>query len=148
MVEVKVRYLTDDIADYETFMAMHEKFSYVHEDGTEFTRNPVVNDYEKFKICTQNEELFIATLGDEVIGYAIACGYTDGVCKIKEIYVKPEVRRKGLGKKFVEQIEKVAQNEGFRKIQLNSVSMATDNFWSYCNFRPLNNSALYEFYFL
>lgn len=147
MAEVKVRYVTEDLSDYETFMEMHEKFTYLHEDGTEFPRNPIIKDYEEFKICMQNEEIFIATLDDEVIGYAVAHGYTDSVCKIEEIYVKPEKRRKGLGKKFVEQIENVAQNEGFRKIQLNSATMATDKFWYKCNFRPLNNSALYEFYF-
>ncbi len=147
MIEVKVRYVTDDISDYETFMEMHENFTYVHEDEIEFPRKPVIKDYEQFKICVQNEEIFIATMGDDVIGYAVALGYTDGVCKIAEIYVKPEKRRKGLGKKFVEQIEKVAQSEGFRKIQLNSATMATDNFWHSCNFRPLNGSALYEFYF-
>lgn len=147
MLDVKVRYVTENISDYEIFRAMHESFSYVHEDEIEFLRKPIIKDYEQFKICAQNEEIFIATLREEVIGYVVALGYTDGVCKIKEIYVKPDKRRKGLGKKVVEQIAKVAQSEGFRKIQLNSVNMATDNFWYYCNFRPLNNSALYEFYF-
>ncbi len=147
MVKVEVRYLTTQISDYETFMEMHQSFAYIHEDETFLERNPVIKDYESFKEHAQNEEIFVAMSEGQVIGYAIGYGYTEGVCKIHEIYVKPEARRRGVGRKFVEQIKQVAKNEGFRKIQLNSVSMATDNFWSSCNFRPLNYSALYEFYF-
>jgi len=56
----------------------------------------------------------------------IACAgirkFEDGICELKRMYIKPEYRGFGLGKKLVKKSIKLAAELGYKKIRLDTLS--------------------------
>lgn len=119
--------------DYPKFKAIHERYTYI---GAKAPREPIVNE-EAFKEYANGGSLFMAYENGVVVGYAIVVGYEDGSCSIEEIFVDQIHQRKGYGKLLVEHIKEVAKSDGFKQIDIFSLSIETDHFWMMkCGFRP------------
>lgn len=133
--------------DYEIFKEMHLNFRYAEIDcDGEMARKPVIKNYEDYFEYVENEWIYFAvTDSDEVVGYVVFTAYEDMSLKIQEIYINKKSQRKGKGKKFVGKIIEMAKDEGFKKIELFSATMATDAFWAHCSFRSVNGSEMFEY---
>ncbi len=133
-----VRYATEQLSDYESFMKLHKSFKYSESNPeNEMEREMVIKNYEEYKEYIEN--IFFAVLNGEIIGYAVMDVEEDDLitCIIREIYVKSNLQKRGYGRSFVEEIKKVAKAEGFKKIRLISANITTDKIWFLLGFRPV-----------
>lgn len=69
--------------------------------------------------------MLVACSSDDVVGCVAyrkmpSCG--DGVCEMKRLYIKPEVRGKGIGRKLVERLLIEAAAAGYHTIKLDTLS--------------------------
>lgn len=146
MVKIRESKVTQE--DYEIFMNMHKTFAYSEPcPELKSIRPPVIKnkvEYEDF-ITQKGDIVFAIDDSENVVGYAILQWFEDMACKIQEIYIVEQYQGKHLGKQFVNTIKQVAKEGGFLTIELMSYSMATDNFWSACNFRYTGANDKYEF---
>lgn len=151
MLEVELRnVLESDLESaYEIFKQMHEKLCYsdINPDW-EIPRKPLISDFDTFKETLDNTNIFFVDLkGDEnkTVGYIILNVYTSGSASIQEIMIKPEERRKGYGRRSLKKlIEVLKEDDEIATVKVISATMATDNFYSSCNFRYTSGD-LYEY---
>jgi ribosomal protein S18 acetylase RimI-like enzyme len=78
----------------------------------------------------------------------------DDTCEMKRMFVKPEFRGKGIGKKLIQAIIEQAQEIGYKKIRLDTISTMTIAINIYesvgfkeinpYRFNPLNGARFYE----
>lgn len=135
---MEVRYATWE--DYPEFEKLHAQFFYA---GNSDVRPNITVPANMFIELVITQSMFLAFEQDEMIGYAVMQGYTDGSCKIQEFFIKPSKQRKGFGRQFVEEIKKRAKEEDFSRIELMSATMETDRFWEKCRFLSVGGSDLY-----
>ena len=120
--------------DYAKFEELQKRFIYL---GSKEIRGEPSVSKELFDDYVERESMMVAYEGDTLVGYAFIDGYDDGICVIREIFVAPEYQHKGYGHTIVQRIKEEAKKSGFKKLQVFSVLIETDNFWMMkCGFRP------------
>lgn len=120
--------------DYAKFEELQKRFIYL---GSKETRSEPSVDKKTFDDYVSRESMMVAYEGDTLVGYAFVDGYDDGICSIREIFVDPKYQHKGYGKTIVQKIREEAKLSGFKKLQVFSLMIETDNFWMMkCGFRP------------
>lgn len=86
-------------------------------------------EYIKNKSC--NRICFVA-VDDE-----IPVGYISLECQeIKKLHVNPDYHRRGIGKKLVNKIIKIAKNQNLKKIIVES-SLGAEKFYNKCGFKKI-----------
>ncbi len=132
--------------DYDTFRQLHLNFRYAEINSTEeIERKAVIKNYEDYYEYAEKEWIYFAEKGGEIIGYVILTAYDDMSVKLEEIYIKRSCQRKGYGKKFVKKIIDFLKENGMKKVEVFSATIATDMFWAECYFRSVNGSEMFEY---
>ena len=67
--------------------------------------------------------LFIARENGEAIGMGALRRHADGIGEVKRMFTKPQVRGRGVGETIVAEIEKLARQEGFARLVLETGSV-------------------------
>ena len=60
----------------------------------------------------------IAREAGAAVGCAALCPMSDGIAEVKRMYVRPEMRCKGVGRQLITTLERIAKDGGFRQIWL------------------------------
>jgi len=114
-------------------------------DGTNRAENEIINNLRK-RIGIQGKRpdmhFEIAYHQDEPIGianFAIDIGTIYGLIEsgygtVMEFYIKPDFRRKGFGKVFLDHIENVLRNDGARNMYICPDSVTGKPFWKAMGF--------------
>jgi GNAT superfamily N-acetyltransferase/uncharacterized damage-inducible protein DinB len=76
-----------------------------------------VSSFEELDEARQRGQLWVATAGGEIVGFAQAM-ILDGVAHLDEIDVVPEHMRKGVGSRLIETVCRWARDSGHSKITL------------------------------
>lgn len=143
-MKIRVAKLTK--GDFKAFYEMHVLFRYAeYNPADELEREPVIKDYDDFMEYVQKEWIYFAVQDGEVIGYAIITAFEDMSVKIEELYVSRKHQREGYGKKFVKKFIEFLKENDMKRVEVFSATIATDNFWSECNFRSVNGTEMYEY---
>lgn len=143
---MKLRMANLTRGDYETFKQMHLKFRYAEINAAdELERKAVIKNYEDYYEYAEKEWVYFAVKDGDVIGYVILTAYDDMSVKLEEVYIEKSCQRKGYGKKFVKKIVEFLKEEGMKRVEVFSATMATDNFWAECRFRSINGSEVFEY---
>lgn len=71
-------------------------------------------------------ELLIATAEDRVAGCVALRTLDDRVCEMKRLFVRPEFRKTGLGKRLVREIIDVARQIGYPVMRLDTLDRLTE----------------------
>lgn len=134
---------------YKLFKPLHENVCYSELDPTmETKRTPFITSKEAFIETLKDTNIFFIVLKEteeKVIGYIILPVFNSGIAQIKEIMIAPELKQHGYGKKAVKLlIEGLREDETISIIKVFSATIATDNFYSACNFR-FTSGDTYEF---
>ena len=64
--------------------------------------------------------LVVAHRGDAVEGCAGLCFTGDGSGEVKRVYVAPCLRRQGLGRRLMAEVERIARERGIRELRLDT----------------------------
>ena len=74
-----------------------------------------------------------------VVGIAAVRDLGDGVCELKRMYVKPEHRQSGIGKRLCEESIGVAKGLGYRAMRLDTLKRMTaaTRLYESLGFRPI-----------
>lgn len=150
MITLRLREATSSRPDYDLFEGMYKVFRYAEIDDKTIPRTSgTLTTFEAYLeyITNKGNILFIQEDGtDKVIGYFIMSWYEDGGARVNEMYITEDNQRKGYGKKAVKALIALVKEEGFKWVELMSYSIATDNFWSACNFRYTGSNDEYKFH--
>ena len=133
---------------YEVFKPMHDNLSYSDIDSkVEYLRKPRYPDFKSFKEALDQINIFfiVNENEDKVVGYIILDVLNHGPAYINEIMVEREERKRGYGKKAIQAlIEGLKEDKDIEVLRVISATMATDNFYSACNFRYIAGD-VYEY---
>lgn len=128
----------DVTAGYAIFKPNHENLAYSDIDPKlEFPRTPSINTIQEYQKLLESSNLFfiVEETGNEV-GYIILDVTTDGTAKIQEMMVKKEFRGRRYGAKAIKAlIQGLSEDEEIKEVTVFSATIATDNFYSSCDFR-------------
>lgn len=134
--------------DYLEFMSMHEKVSYSDvDDKEEVFREPHIHSYEEYQAFIAESNIVFIVCEDEVKGYIIFDVWDEKpitVAKIQEMVIKKEYRRSGYGKRAIKQLFTELSENDIDVVRVFSATIATDNFYSSCNFR-YKSGDIYEY---
>lgn len=83
----------------------------------------------------EEDELGIK-FGGEFAGSITFLPVIDGVGKIKNINIKPEMRGKGLGEKLVRQLEEKFKKDDAKRIETSLVASNAKGFWNKLGYKP------------
>ena len=111
--------------DFVEFNKVYEKTTYLGEQPFSFNPMPA----KEYMNLVEQEGIILMEYADSIIGYSIVKAFDDGECIIKDVYILQEFQNKGLGRKFVNFIEKTAQEAGMNLISLMSATIETDEVW-------------------
>ena len=73
------------------------------------------------KFYPPHGRLLLANDDDQVAGIACMQRIRDGIGEVKRMYVRPEFRRRGIGKRLLEGLLSEARDIGYSKVYLDSV---------------------------
>lgn len=126
---------------------MNPKFEIVLQENTQAAANArqLFTEYAKslnFSLCFQGFDkelaelpgeyvppyggLLLAFYDDTLAGCVAIRKIDDNVCEMKRLYLRPELRGKGIGKKMGNEIVKVAREIGYKKMRLDTVPTMTE----------------------
>jgi putative acetyltransferase len=90
----------------------------------------------EFEIVLADDGKLIGTVGLYPKG--------DGVCELRKMYLLPEVRGRGIGKKLLERMIERAQQRGFHRIELETAGVLVEAIGLYkrYGFQPINPAHL------
>lgn len=97
-------------------------------------------DYQKksknYEMPPNEAELLGIFKGEELIGYFIAVGYTNGIIEINQGYLKPEARHKLYSRVAMKLFEDLAKKAGYKEIVLatNRAVGSYQRFMNQCGF--------------
>lgn len=109
------------------------------EMGYEYPEDETKRKLEKL-LKTQNDKIFVATIGDTVVGYIHANDYdviyAQHMKNIMGIAVSSEYKRKGIGRKLLSEIEKWAKDTNACGVRLVSgaTRIASHEFYRHCGY--------------
>lgn len=96
----------------------------------------------------------LQTLDYVVISYvdqmAVACGalrrYSDNEIEVKRVFVSEDVRRQGIGKEIIKQLQQVAKNMGYQRMILETGSFleASVQLYESVGFHIIDNYGAYK----
>jgi ribosomal protein S18 acetylase RimI-like enzyme len=78
------------------------------------------------KYAPPDGELLLARSNDLAIGCVALRKLEKGICEMKRLYVKPEGRGTGLGKKLAEKIITIARQRGYVLMRLDTLETLTE----------------------
>jgi putative acetyltransferase len=81
-----------------------------------------------------NGSLILAVDETEPVGCVALRKITEGICEMKRLYVKPELRGKGLGKQLVKAVIDEAIKIGYTKMRLDTVPVMKEAISLYRSF--------------
>lgn len=110
MVKPVIKYSKKD----ETFI---RKYVYSDEAGVAAITGRTVEEQHKIA-CTCENNLYIFTNGNNEIIGNVVLREKDDTLDVVELFIKKEQRRCGNGSKFLNEIEKMAADEGFARITI------------------------------
>lgn len=74
------------------------------------------------KYAPPQGELLLARVGGAVAGAVGLRPLGDGICEMKRLYVRPEFRRTGAGRRLAERIVAVGRERGYRAMRLDTLA--------------------------
>ena len=110
MVKPVIKYSKKD----ETFI---RKYVYSDEAGVAAITGRTIEEQHKIA-CTCENNLYIFTNGNNEIIGNVVLREKDDTLDVVELFIKKEQRRCGNGSKFLDEIEKMAADEGFARITI------------------------------
>ncbi|MFO7813888.1 MAG: GNAT family N-acetyltransferase [Pelovirga sp.] len=78
------------------------------------------------KYAPPDGALMLALNSEQPIGCVALRKLEEGICEMKRLYVKPEGRGTGLGKKLAEQIITIARQRGYSTMRLDTLDTLTE----------------------
>ncbi|WP_020585957.1 GNAT family N-acetyltransferase [Desulfobacter curvatus] len=73
------------------------------------------------KYSRPDGDLLIGLDGERMVGCVAVRRYSDGICEMKRLFVRPEARGTGLGRRLVREIILIAQELGFSLMRLDTL---------------------------
>lgn len=130
------------IPAYEIFKPIHENVVYSDvPNSPQIIRRMAIKNVKEFDEFLKKSNIFFIFLDgnpDNIVGYIILDVFESGEAKIQEIVIKQEFRMQGFGRRAVKTlIEELKKDKTIKYVRIFSATMATDDFWSACNFRYL-----------
>ena len=136
-MDVRMRLATAD--DFEIFNQMYINF-FVDDGG----RLIDAMQEEKYKDMLEIESIYLATLNEEVIGFATLYAYEGEGCQIDSIFVKE--KNKGVGAKFYKLLEKEIRDSNINRIFVHVFDERPEHFWYRMGFRSVNGTEEFDKY--
>lgn len=149
MSTLNLREAKNTSVDYELFEGMYERMGYLEIDGATVRRIKgklsTKEAYEEF-LESKGDIMFINYEEiDQIIGYIVLSCYDDGGARIHEMYIEKEHQCRGYGKQVIKNLIGLLKKEEIKWVELMSATIATDNFWSACNFRFTGSNDTYKY---
>lgn len=72
--------------------------------------------------CPPHGCIILAKQNGQILGCVALKPIGEGVCEMKRLYVRPEARGMGLGRKLVEELIRFAQESSYKAMKLDTVS--------------------------
>ncbi len=135
---------------YNEFKSMHENVCYSEIDSNlETQRPPIIRSFEEYQEFVKQTNIYFIIAENAIVGYIIMDAFydemvRDNVCKIQEIVIKKEYRKQGYGRKAIKQLISELSDTEYGIVRVFSATIATDNFYSSCNFRYVHGDT-YEY---
>lgn len=126
---------------YNEFKSMHEDVCYSEIDSSlEVKRKPIIKSFKEYQKCINETNMYFIVAENAIVGYIIMDAFYDekvkeNVCKIQEIVIKKEYQKQGYGRKAIKQLITELSGTEYGIVRVFSATIATDNFYSSCNFR-------------
>lgn len=67
---------------------------------------------------SKGDQILVARLGDQWVGFAHAYVHDEGVCKLDKLYVCTQHQQQGIGSRLVEAVEAFARQQGCELLML------------------------------
>lgn len=66
--------------------------------------------------------IILAKQNEQILGCVALKPIAEGICEMKRLYVRPEARGEGLGRKLVEELIRFAKESSYKSMKLDTVS--------------------------
>lgn len=95
-------------------------------------REPLKLDISPEDLSTEKDQLHFGLFNDnEIKACVIAVPMNDGIAKVRQMAVRPELQNQGLGSKLLLLCMADLKQKGFRKVELNARKTAVDFYKKY-----------------